>query len=118
MPVSVKVKQVVYHAINSAFYDTSVGGGDMSSLVNSADKKGFVLVALWVAFRYYAQWSLLRGSERIPIRQTIRRVVVLGGDTDTNAAITGALLGAAVGSRRWLLSETLQLQNMLARHDV
>lgn len=112
-PSFIKVKQVVYHAINSAFYDTSVGGGDMSSLVNSADKKGFVLVALWVAFRYYAQWSLLRGSERIPIRETIRRVVILGGDTDTNAAITGALLGAAVGAGYLRLSEEFNVKTVL-----
>ncbi len=37
---------------------------------------------------------------------SLRRVVALGGDTDTNAAVAGALLGAALGEpalpERWL----------------
>jgi ADP-ribosylglycohydrolase len=38
--------------------------------------------------------------------EELERVVAMGGDTDTNAAVTGALLGAAVGAaglpRGWL----------------
>jgi ADP-ribosyl-[dinitrogen reductase] hydrolase len=32
--------------------------------------------------------------------EEVRRVVGLGGDTDTNAAVAGALMGAAVGRDR------------------
>jgi ADP-ribosyl-[dinitrogen reductase] hydrolase len=39
--------------------------------------------------------SLARGG---PFEAELRRVVALGGDTDTNAAVAGSLLGAAGGS--------------------
>jgi ADP-ribosylglycohydrolase len=36
-------------------------------------------------------------AEAQGIEEGLRRVVALGGDTDTNAAVTGALLGAIHG---------------------
>lgn len=108
-----KVKEVVYHAIDSPFYDKKDDIGDMSALVNSKDKKGFVLVALWVAFRYYRKWYNSRASVRISIGETLRQVVCLGGDTDTNAAITGALLGADVGADYLLVCESENLEVVL-----
>lgn len=103
------VAQVVLHAIESPLYKESNGNGDMSKLVNDKDKKGFVLAALWVAFRY-----LKRNIERKEtFGETIRQVVCLGGDTDTNAAITGALLGAFHGLNKLRVSELFNLHVLL-----
>ncbi len=51
--------------------------------------QGFCLFAGGVGFQ-----ALLRGGG---FEHELRRVVSLGGDTDTNAAVAGALVGAAVG---------------------
>lgn len=53
------------------------------------EKQGWVLFALQVAFR-----QLLHADS---FEEALVQVVGLGGDTDTNAAITGALLGALHG---------------------
>lgn len=50
---------------------------------------GWVLTALHLAFHYLARGSDSAGA--------VVATVAMGGDTDTNAAITGALLGAAEG---------------------
>jgi len=79
-----QVRGVVLNAVGS-----NVGtDGDMSRLVHDKEKKGFVLVALWVALRFYETFC----NESLSLKETIRQVVCLGGDTDTNAAITGALI--------------------------
>jgi ADP-ribosyl-[dinitrogen reductase] hydrolase len=58
---------------------------------NFQDHKGWVLVALQNAF-----WQLLHApSLEVGVCDTVMR----GGDTDTNAAIAGALLGAVHGVR-------------------
>jgi ADP-ribosylglycohydrolase/fructose-1,6-bisphosphatase/inositol monophosphatase family enzyme len=61
--------------------------------------RGWVLVALQNAF-----YRLLNPSLQVALIQTVS----MGGDTDTNAAIAGALLGAAGGREtippRWLMS--------------
>ncbi len=61
---------------------------------------GWVRVALQGAF-----YQLLRATS---FRETLKDVVSAGGDTDTNAAITGALLGAWKGidclERSWLVA--------------
>ncbi len=54
--------------------------------------QGFCLFAAALGLQ-----ALLRGG---PFEQELGRVVSLGGDTDTNAAVAGALLGAAVGLER------------------
>ncbi|HOQ43989.1 MAG TPA: inositol monophosphatase family protein [Bryobacteraceae bacterium] len=54
-----------------------------------SDHRGWVLIALQNAF-----WQLLHAGN---LEEGIVRTVMCGGDTDTNAAIAGALLGAAYG---------------------
>ena len=51
--------------------------------------KGWVLHALYCAF-----WALINGND---YQTTIDHIIRLSGDTDTNAAIAGAMLGASMG---------------------
>jgi len=73
-------------AVARAALFTTDGNTDISR----KERKGSVLTALWVALRYAS-------TSRNDVGRTLCAVVNLGGDTDTNAAITGALLGAAMG---------------------
>lgn len=107
-----RVREVVYHAIESSHLSVSEGA-DMSQLVHSKDKKGFVLVALWVAFRYYQKWRVPTSGKRTSVGEIIRQVVCLGGDCDTNAAIVGGLLGAYVGADYLLVCESDNLEVVL-----
>jgi ADP-ribosylglycohydrolase len=82
------------------------GGEELEFLVDAAGSKrridgpdqGFCLFTAGVALQ-----APLRGGS---FEQEIRRVVGLGGDADTNAAVAGALLGARDGltglPRVWL----------------
>jgi len=54
--------------------------------------KGYILHALWCAFR-----SLKVLEETLTFEDTIDWVIRRGGDTDTNACIAGVLLGASLG---------------------
>jgi len=73
------------------------GGEELEYLVEAAGgarridgpDQGFCLFASGVALQ-----SLLRSGE---YETEVRRAVSLGGDTDTNAAVAGALMGALVG---------------------
>lgn len=73
------------------------GGEELEFLVEAVGSsrpidgpdQGFCLFTAGVAFQ-----ALLRGGD---VQTELRRVVALGGDTDTNAAVTGALLGARDG---------------------
>lgn len=75
------------------------GGEELEFLAEAAGSprpidgpdQGFVLFTAGVAFQ-----ALLRGGDP---ETELRRVVALGGDTDTNAAVAGALLGARDGVR-------------------
>jgi ADP-ribosyl-[dinitrogen reductase] hydrolase len=67
------------------FLVDAVGG---SRPVDGPDQ-GFCLFTVGVAFQ-----ALLRESD---VETELRRVVSLGGDTNTNAAVAGALLGARYG---------------------
>jgi len=70
------------------------GGEELEFLVDAAGSKrqidgpdqGFCLFTAGIALQ-----ALLRGGDA---ETELRRVVALGGDTDTNAAVAGALLGA------------------------
>ncbi|MEX2422023.1 MAG: ADP-ribosylglycohydrolase family protein [Actinomycetota bacterium] len=74
------------------------GGEELEFLVEAAGRsrpidgpdQGFCLFTAGVAFQ-----ALLRGGD---VETELRHVVSLGGDTDTNAAVAGALLGARGGS--------------------
>jgi ADP-ribosyl-[dinitrogen reductase] hydrolase len=73
------------------------GGEELEFLVDAAGAtrpvdgpdQGFCLFTAAIGLQALAR------SE--PFEETLRRVVALGGDTDTNAAVAGALLGAAAG---------------------
>jgi ADP-ribosyl-[dinitrogen reductase] hydrolase len=69
------------------FLVEAVGG---SRPIDGPDQ-GFCLFTAGVALQ-----ALLRGDD---VETELRRVVSLGGDTDTNAAVSGALLGARDGER-------------------
>ena len=81
-----------------------VGGAGIDRPIDGPDQ-GFVFFTAGVALR-------LAGEAR-PFEQGLRSVVALGGDTDTNAAVAGALLGALHGTdalpAAWL--------ERLAEHD-
>jgi ADP-ribosyl-[dinitrogen reductase] hydrolase len=66
-----------------------VGGAGIDRPIDGPDQ-GFVFFTAGVALR-------LAGEAR-PFEQGLRSVVALGGDTDTNAAVAGALLGALHGT--------------------
>lgn len=82
------------------------GGEELELLVDTAGvtrpidgpDQGFVFFTAGVALRITA--------EAPPFEEGLRAVVALGGDTDTNAAVTGALLGA-LHSRKGLPEEWL-----------
>ena len=97
------------------------GGEELEFLVGAAGAQrpvagpdmGFVLFTTGLGLQ-----ALHRASEAPSIgpdefEQELRRIVALGGDTDTNAAVAGALLGAAVGASKlpgkWL--ERLQARD-------
>lgn len=65
-----------------------VGAVGTSRTIDGPDQ-GFCLFTAGVAFQ-----SLVRGGG---VEAELRRVVAMGGDTDTNAAVAGALLGARDG---------------------
>lgn len=65
-----------------------VGGAGVTRPIDGPDQ-GFVLFTTGVALRTV--------GEGAGVEEGLRAVVALGGDTDTNAAVTGALLGAAHG---------------------
>src|SRR5258707_9907972 len=68
--------------------------------VRGMDQRGWVLIAFHKAFRHLATGT--------PIEDALIETVSKGGDTDTNAAICGALLGAAQGRAaipvRWCMA--------------
>lgn len=77
--------------------ETLEGGEELEYLVEAAGSprpidgpdQGFCLFTAGVAFQ-----ALVRGGD---VETELRRVVSLGGDTDTNAAVAGALIGARDG---------------------
>ena len=82
-----------------------VGAVDVQRPVDGPDQ-GFVLFTAGLGLQ-----ALYRVADDVPVapddvERELRRVVALGGDTDTNAAVAGALLGAAAGAAnlpaRWV----------------
>lgn len=66
-----------------------VGGAGIERPIDGPDQ-GFVFFTAGVAMR--------AAGESRPFEAGLRQVVALGGDTDTNAAVAGALLGALHGT--------------------
>jgi ADP-ribosylglycohydrolase len=87
------------------------GGEELEFLVGAVGEtraidgpdRGFCLFTAGVGLQSVARVSAREASS---FEGEIRRVIALGGDTDTNAAVAGALLGAALGRssfpRAWL----------------
>ena len=95
-----------------------VGAAGVERPIDGPDQ-GFVLFTAGVALRSLA--------EARPFEAGLRAVVALGGDTDTNAAVSGALLGALHGldglprawlerlvDRREIEGEALELADVIA----
>lgn len=70
---------------------------------------GYLGIALQNAF-----YELLHGHS---FEESMRRIISLGGDTDTNAAIAGALLGAIYGASRIDISITTKTSRMIALNE-
>ncbi len=106
------------------------GGEELEYLVEAAGRArpvdgpdlGFTLFTAGIALRVAA--------ERPAFEEGLRYVVGLGGDTDTNAAVSGALLGATHGTSglpvEWLdrlqdrdaiEAEALELAELVGRRD-
>jgi hypothetical protein len=66
-----------------------IGGAGIERPIDGPDQ-GFVFFTAGVAMRAV--------GESKPFEAGLREVVALGGDTDTNAAVAGALLGALHGT--------------------
>jgi hypothetical protein len=84
------------HGLHAALHRARGGEGPPDFLRH----QGWVLIAWQNAFRHLAAGT--------PIEAALMETVGEGGDTDTNAAICGALLGAAMGRAvippRWTVS--------------
>jgi len=68
---------------------SALHGAEVKETLEGNDR-GCVLTALWAALHFA---RMFRGD----VGETLRTIVNLGGDCDTNAAIAGALIGAGVG---------------------
>lgn len=81
---------------NSPVHDTLLAAGEGLPL-SDGENQGWVRIALQHAF-----FHLKRSTD---FEEAMVQTVFTGGDTDTNAAIAGALLGAALGEsaipKRW-----------------
>ncbi len=82
-----------------ATIDDAVNGHTVRQV--DGKNKGWVLHALWCAFR-----SLIRVKQS-SYEDTISWVISLGGDTDTNACISGAMIGAYLGRDRMLFEPNM-----------
>jgi len=81
------------------------GGEELEFLAEEAGRarrvdgpdQGFCLFAAGLGLQSLARTGTWRRLGPAEVEAELRRVVALGGDTDTNAAVAGALLGAAGG---------------------
>ncbi len=85
-----------------------VGAAGTERPIDGPDQ-GFVLFTAGVALRV--------AGEGMPFEQGLRDVVALGGDTDTNAAVAGALLGALHGAAALPTAWLARLQDRSAIED-
>jgi ADP-ribosylglycohydrolase len=73
-----------------------VGAAGVQRPVDGPDQ-GFVLFTAGLGLQALHRVSERSGIGPSDVERELRRLVGLGGDTDTNAAVAGALLGAAAG---------------------
>ena len=85
-----------------------VGAAGTERPIDGPDQ-GFVFFTAGVALRV--------AGEGMPFEQGLRDVVALGGDTDTNAAVAGALLGAMHGAAALPTTWLARLQDSPAIED-
>ena len=82
-----------------------VGGAGVARPIDGPDQ-GFVLFTAGLGLQALHRASDHGAIEVAAFERELRRVVSLGGDTDTNAAVAGTLLGAGAGAsnlpRDWL----------------
>jgi hypothetical protein len=82
-----------------------VGAAGVGRPVDGPDQ-GFVLFTAGLGLQTLHRVSDEPEPTADAVERELRRVVALGGDTDTNAAVAGALLGAWAGAhelpRAWL----------------
>ena len=79
----------------------------------SANKKGWVLNSLYAAYFCFYDFLIRTDSMELVFPESLKWVITQPNtDTDTNAAITGALIGAAIG---WdnLIKESGTVENIL-----
>jgi ADP-ribosylglycohydrolase len=98
-----EVKITLTHAIHKDGCDPSYKfDQEIQPYMVDSKLKGWVLIALYVAIRlfYYTD----------NYQDAVNKAIRLQGDTDTNAAITGALCGAYYGSRE-ILSNNTTIEN-------
>ena len=100
-----KVKSALAHALHKDGYDPKYPPreGDLIQPYQVAGDakgkmKGWVLIALYVSFRIF--------NSTTDYQQAVETAIKWGGDTDTNAAIVGALCGAFYGSSQMMLNTT------------
>jgi ADP-ribosyl-[dinitrogen reductase] hydrolase len=101
---AVALNQAIAHALNggavSDMIEAAIGGIDQDEVVraikNAPERReadlngrGYVLNAVEIAF-----WATVTQST---FEEAVVRAVMIGDDTDTNAAVTGALAGAVHG---------------------
>jgi ADP-ribosyl-[dinitrogen reductase] hydrolase len=98
------------HAIRTGELEATIGlakvGGDWKALLADAEAKppsAFAAKSGWVVAALQGAWSAVVGVRDIAdpgqrLRAGVEAAVNGGGDTDTVAAIAGALLGAACGA--------------------
>ncbi len=83
------------------------GGEELEFLVGAAGAvrpvdgpdQGFVLFTAGLGLQALHRVAGAAGPNPGAVERELRRVVALGGDTDTNAAVAGAVLGAWAGAR-------------------
>jgi ADP-ribosylglycohydrolase len=89
-PPSVATKMALAETTEAAVVAAIEAGRDQDQRDVTGAQKGWVVHALYCAF-------LALNDDVSTYQDRIDRIIRLGGDTDTNAAIAGALLGASLG---------------------
>lgn len=89
--LNMELHESVLQTIKEATQPNNPTRNDNSAIIRdlTGNTKGWVLNALYCAFYGWYQFDTYQ--------QAIDTIIKFGGDTDTNAAIAGALIGATIG---------------------